>query len=426
MTRASLRTAARLACLAMAISCAAFAGTTAHAQIEQTLPGGHRPPEIGTADELQVRPALVEPDLPDDPTPDPDPDPTPDPEPPAEPGGGSAQICAADLNGNGDAADLGEIARCDRTSVGAWQCPLQRTPCTVQPTGQYACPLGAQYACLVPAGGGAPTCSPNQCADPAATPIVEDPPIDDPGTAADGPVDAEGNCLGRIEIFGGRAMRCRPPGVSVAFANCCKDKGKIIKDGMGSSISSIGTKIAIAKGVFNGMSAAFAAFQAGATAGQAASAGANALIVGFDPTSIAISLAVNLMIEFLFNGCDQQDMETGMLRSSGMCHEVGSYCSSSFLGVCLQKARGHCCFNTKLGRILQEQGRPQLKAFNDIGWGTPKKPICRGFTPEEFQALDFSKMDLSEYYADIEARAQGEIQIDMKDRIDAYLKAGSQ
>jgi conjugal transfer mating pair stabilization protein TraN len=30
-------------------------------------------------------------------------------------------------------------------------------------------------------------------------------------------------------------------------------------------------------------------------------------------------------------------------------------------------------------------------------------------------------MDLSEYYADIEARAQSDIQIDMKEKIDATL-----
>jgi conjugal transfer mating pair stabilization protein TraN len=111
-----------------------------------------------------------------------------------------------------------------------------------------------------------------------------------------------------------------------------------------------------------------------------------------------------------------------MLRGSGMCHEIGSYCSSSILGVCVQKARGHCCFNTKLGRILQEQGRPQLKAFAAIGWGTAKQPYCRGFSPQEFQALNFSKMDLSEYYTEIEARAQSDIQIDMKDKIDAHMQ----
>ena len=73
-------------------------------------------------------------------------------------------------------------------------------------------------------------------------------------------------------------------------------------------------------------------------------------------------------------------------------------------------------------QIIQEQGRPLLKSFNGLGWGTAKQPYCRGFTPQEFQALDFSRMDLSDYYADIEARAQSDIQIDMEDRIDAYLQ----
>lgn len=333
------------------------------------------------------------------------------------------EICAADLNGNGDAADPGEQANCISTTDGASLCPIQETPCIADVAGHYSCPAGVQFACHVKAPGTAPACSPNTCLDLAANPILEEPPIDDPGPQPNGGIDAAGNCLGEIEIFSGRGMRCRPAGLSTTLSNCCKDKGKILKDGMGSSISSAGTKVAVAKGVFTGMKAAYTAFKAGATASQAASAGANALVVGIDPTSIAVSLAINFMMDLLLSGCDQQDMETALLRSSGMCHEVGSYCASSVLGVCLQKARGHCCFNTRLGRIIQEQGRPQLKAFNGNLWGTPKRPMCRGFTPEEFQALDFSRIDLTEYYADIEARAQSEIQIDMKERVDAYVNA---
>lgn len=373
---------------------------------------------IGQPEQSKARQLPTMPSLPTEPT---DPGNPGDPGPGPAPGG--TALCAVDLNGNGDAADPGEMARCEPMAGGAYLCPLRKVACVADAAGQLNCPLGPDHACLAPAGGGVPACSPDPCADTAATPIVENPPMDDPGAPADGGIDDAGNCLGTIEIFGGRGMRCRPAGLNTTLADCCKDKGRIIKDGMGSSAASIGTKIAVAKGVFEGMRAAFTAFQAGATAGEAASAGAHALIIGFDPTSIAISLAVNFMIDFLFSGCDQQDMETAMLRSSGMCHEVGSYCTTSFLGVCLQKARGHCCFNTKIGRIIQEQGRPQLKSFNGLGWGTASKPMCRGFTPEEFQALDFSKMDLSEYYADIEARGQSEIQIDMKDRIDAYLKA---
>ncbi|SEK03093.1 conjugal transfer mating pair stabilization protein TraN [Sphingobium sp. AP50] len=333
----------------------------------------------------------------------------------------AAQLCAADLNGNGDAADEGEMAQCLAAADGGALCPIGQVDCVADAQGGYTCPLGAAFACKTPTVGGVPACSPHSCIDTSATPIENEEVVDDPGAPGDGPVDADGNCLGTIEIFGGRALRCRPPGASVSFQNCCKDKGKIVKDGMGGSFSSITTKIAIAKGVFTGMKAAYTAFKAGATASEAASAGANAIIVGIDPTSIAISLAINYMIELLLQGCDQQDMETGMLRGSGMCHEVGTYCASKILGICIQKARGHCCFNTKLGRIIQEQGRPQLAAFNSFGWGTPQHPYCRGSSAEEFQALDFSRMDLSEYYADIEARAQSDIQIDMKEKIDATL-----
>jgi conjugal transfer mating pair stabilization protein TraN len=331
------------------------------------------------------------------------------------------QICAVDLDGNGDAADPGETASCTAMTGATWQCPIERVACTKTATA-YSCPLGPQFGCATPATGGAPTCSPVACIDTAANPIVTEPVIDDPGAPSDGPVDADGNCLGNIEIFSGRALRCRPPGLLDTFQNCCADKGKIVKDGMGSSLTSLSTKLGVAKSVFTGMKAAYTAFQASGNATQAASAGMHAMIAGIDPTTIAISLAVQVMIEVLLQGCDEQDMEVGMLKGSGMCHEVGEYCASSVLGICIQKAKSQCCFNTKLGRIIQEQGRPQLKAFNAIGWGPIKHPDCRGFTADEFQALDFSKMDLSDYYSDLEARAQSDIQVDMKDKIDAYMQ----
>jgi len=333
----------------------------------------------------------------------------------------AGEICAADLNGNGDAADPGETASCSAMAGGGWQCPIEQVACTKTATA-YACPLGPQYACATRGAGGTPTCSPVACIDTAANPIVSEPVVDDPGAPSDGPVDADGNCLGNIEIFSGRALRCRPPGLLDTFQNCCADKGKIVKDGMGSSLTSLSTKLGVAKSVVTGMKAAYTAFQAGGNATEAASAGMHAMIAGIDPTTIAISIAVQVMIEVLLQGCDEQDMEVGMLKGSGMCHQVGEYCASSVLGICIQKAKSQCCFNTRLGRIIQEQGRPQLKAFNAIGWGPIKHPDCRGFTADEFQALDFSKMDLSEYYSDIEAKAQSDIEIDMKDKIDGYMQ----
>ena len=47
-----------------------------------------------------------------------------------------------------------------------------------------------------------------------------------------------------------------------------------------------------------------------------------------------------------------------------------------------------CTFGSKLGRILQEQGRKQLGR----GWGD-----CRGLTVAEIEGIDFGSLDLSEF-----------------------------
>jgi conjugal transfer mating pair stabilization protein TraN len=46
---------------------------------------------------------------------------------------------------------------------------------------------------------------------------------------------------------------------------------------------------------------------------------------------------------------------------------------------------------------LNEQGRAQLKRT----WGKAKDPDCAGFTMAELQGLDFARIDLSEFYAEI-------------------------
>lgn len=106
--------------------------------------------------------------------------------------------------------------------------------------------------------------------------------------------------------------------------------------------------------------------------------------------------------------CSSEELELAGLKQEGLCHYVGRYCSKKvFFGGCLEHKKTYCCYNSKLGRIIQEQGRFQLSTFS--GWGSDKQPDCRGLTPEEFQMLDFSKIDLSEYYGDIEVSTEEEI-----------------
>jgi conjugal transfer mating pair stabilization protein TraN len=68
--------------------------------------------------------------------------------------------------------------------------------------------------------------------------------------------------------------------------------------------------------------------------------------------------------------------------------------------VCLEKTVNYCCFNSKLARIIQEQGRPQLgRSFGD-----PKNPDCSGLTIGDIMKIDFSKVDFSEFIADIKPK----------------------
>jgi conjugal transfer mating pair stabilization protein TraN len=128
----------------------------------------------------------------------------------------------------------------------------------------------------------------------------------------------------------------------------------------------------------------------------------------FNPTTMAISVAMYFVMDYLMQACEQPDLEAAMMNDSGYCHYVGSYCKKEWpLIGCVQKAQSFCCFNSKLARIIHQQGRPQLTTFNS--WGSAESPDCRGFKPEEFQSLDFRRINLQEYYEDLVHQTQSEM-----------------
>lgn len=108
-------------------------------------------------------------------------------------------------------------------------------------------------------------------------------------------------------------------------------------------------------------------------------------------------------LDTLLLNCNSAEELLQTRRNEGQCVQIGTYCSERvnlvFTSVCVERSTAFCCFSSKLVRIIQEQGRPQL----GIGWGTPQNPDCRGFTPEELQQINFEAIDFSEYYSDITA-----------------------
>ena len=113
------------------------------------------------------------------------------------------------------------------------------------------------------------------------------------------------------------------------------------------------------------------------------------------PWSIAI-----FAIEFsgILN-CDQAEQILAMKDDTRLCHQVGSYCSRKIpiIGVCIETTRSYCCFNSRLARIINEQGRGQIGR----SWGAAQSPDCSGFTIAQLQSLNFAGMNLSEFYAEI-------------------------
>lgn len=379
-------------------------------------------------------------------------------------------VCSYDLDGNGDVLGSGEHDICSIIDsqlfcgVGAQECVAEPTPieyeCSVDGTrydAQNTCndhceivsvasqTLGScsvvevlnpnpnpNYICPTPGNScvdvdGVQKCSVNPCVDldvlDEADTIV--PPALEPGAADNGNRDEHGVCTDTVLLFDGRQMRCRYRGWFGLADNCCHSSGQVLSDSTGSYLTSMTTSTALSAS-WDVLSAGYSAFTAemaiansggiefAATQAQWAAQGALESFA-IDPTTLAISLAIRVFVAMM--GCERAEQEAAIYKGSGYCHEVGSFCSKkiAILG-CVEKSKGMCCFNSKLARIIQQQARVQL----GIDWGNPKSPSCGGFSPEQFQALDFNRIDMSEYYGDIKTKGETLIQQGVTEHVQDY------
>ncbi|EAP9734855.1 type-F conjugative transfer system mating-pair stabilization protein TraN [Salmonella enterica] len=103
------------------------------------------------------------------------------------------------------------------------------------------------------------------------------------------------------------------------------------------------------------------------------------------------------------SSCSSDEKALGKAKEKKLTVYVGEYCSKKVLGVCLEKKRGYCQFDSKLARIVQEQGRRDQLG---VGFGSGKSPDCRGITVDELQRLDFGVMNFSDFYSDLEAGSE--------------------
>jgi conjugal transfer mating pair stabilization protein TraN len=217
-----------------------------------------------------------------------------------------------------------------------------------------------------------------------------------------------------LAVFQGHDNRCRKK--LFGLVNCCKGAGSdtslfsnlnLILGAGGKALGAAGSSYTYdALFTSDAPDMVIAGFEAlfGVGGGSSALAGlvagelsvelfVQALVPG--PWTIAI-LAIQLsgLLE-----CEQSEQILAMKRDHRLCHGIGSFCSARIpvLRTCIETTQSYCCFNSRLARILNVQGRAQLGR----AWGDAKSPDCSGFTLAQLQALDLSRMDLSEFYAEI-------------------------
>lgn len=95
--------------------------------------------------------------------------------------------------------------------------------------------------------------------------------------------------------------------------------------------------------------------------------------------------------------CSEEEKGLGKAKENLLTISLGEYCAEKVLGACIRKKKSYCVYESKLARIIQEQGKPQI----GLDFGTAKHPDCSAITPEQMQQMDFSQIDFSDFYTDL-------------------------
>ena len=240
----------------------------------------------------------------------------------------------------------------------SYSCPLSGTP-------QGSAP-GQNYTCVEPSGSSNYYCSPNLCYnDSTNTPVSTTETMPAPQTN-NGKVTSSG-CSGSIYIFPGQALQCTR---DFALGENCCSRAKFLLGGRSCSSNSQILAEAI---IYDEQYSPPVPVYSGSG-------------------DINTAPITSCSVSSIANGCGQQ----------GEAIYLGDYCSLKLplIGTCLAQTYVFCKFQGLLATIIQAQGRAQLAGGkNAVSWGSAQSPNCTGFTPTQFQELNFANMNLSEYIA---------------------------
>jgi conjugal transfer mating pair stabilization protein TraN len=111
-----------------------------------------------------------------------------------------------------------------------------------------------------------------------------------------------------------------------------------------------------------------------------------------------IYIIVNILINIIWK-CEQSEFMLAARREMMACTRIGTYCKSDSVFGCIEKRDAYCCYNSPLSRIVMEGAAPQL----GLTLGDPQTPDCHGLTLAQVAQLDWSQIDLQQWYGIIAA-----------------------
>jgi conjugal transfer mating pair stabilization protein TraN len=93
--------------------------------------------------------------------------------------------------------------------------------------------------------------------------------------------------------------------------------------------------------------------------------------------------------------CSMGEKKLHVARENKQVIKVGRYCSGPEPFPCIEHNQVFCVFNSKLAKIIQEQGREEQLHIN---FGSAKQPNCSGLRFEELQGIDLAKIDFQSFF----------------------------
>ena len=101
------------------------------------------------------------------------------------------------------------------------------------------------------------------------------------------------------------------------------------------------------------------------------------------------------------HGCSDSEKALQQARQKKIATYVGRYCAKKVLGGCVAHHQVWCVFESKLARILQEQGRRNQLG---VSFGSAEHPNCQGIPVHDLKRIDFTKIDFREFYDEVKSK----------------------